>query len=338
METLKAWALRKVYVDEGYSEKGMYVKIAGKVTKIGGGTPGPDAVRKLLLTIDNDPQWYPGKTGRAGGRPPALSEQARLSIKRSAEAMKTQDLEPTYPLIVARSPNTVRNPETGEPVDKKVVYGVFRSMCRDEEGAETWDHVARQQKSALAPEVMQKRKDWAAYMMNEIGHTAEWYFRHVIWIDLCYSLLPQTEAKARKQALARKGKKGWISPDCKQYSRNLKGKVEDLKQNSWGVSKVWWIPILTRGKLHVELLPERFAGERPEAVGDAVSKIPHVLNVRFPNAAKPRIVMSDRGPAFYHAATGHITPEYKAALGKHGLRAMMGDDASAQCGDLQKVM
>ena len=252
--------------------------------------------------------------------------------------MKTQDLEPTYPLIVARCPNAVRNPETGEPVDKKVVYGVFRSMCRDEEGAETWDHVARQQKSALAPEVMQKRKDWAAYMMNDIGHTAAWYFRHVIRIDLCYSLLPQTEAMARKQALARKGKKGWISPDCKQYSRNLKGKAEDLQQNPWGVSKVWWIPILTHGKLHAELLPERFAGERPEAVGDAVSKIPHVLNVRFPNAAKPRIVMSDRGPAFYHAATGHITPEYKAALGKHGLRAMMGDDASAQCGDLQEAM
>ena len=40
LETLKAWALRKVYIEEGYSEKGLYVKIAGKVTKVGGGHPG----------------------------------------------------------------------------------------------------------------------------------------------------------------------------------------------------------------------------------------------------------------------------------------------------------
>ena len=61
LEVLKAWALRKVYLEEGYSEKGLYVKIAGKVKKVGGGAPGPDAVRKLLLNIDEDPDWYPGK-------------------------------------------------------------------------------------------------------------------------------------------------------------------------------------------------------------------------------------------------------------------------------------
>ena len=110
-----------MYLEEGYSEKGVYVKIAGKVAKIGGGHPGPDAVRKLLLKIAEDPDWHPGKTGREAGRKPALSEQARLAIKRSAEAMKSNDLEATYPLIVARCPNAVRNPDTGELVDKKVV-------------------------------------------------------------------------------------------------------------------------------------------------------------------------------------------------------------------------
>ena len=48
--------------------------------------------------------------------------------------------------------------------------------------------------------------------------------------------------------------------------------------------------------------------------------------------------MTDRGPAFYHASTGKITPEYKAALSQYGLRAMMGDDASQQSGDSQEVM
>ena len=48
--------------------------------------------------------------------------------------------------------------------------------------------------------------------------------------------------------------------------------------------------------------------------------------------------MSDRGPAFYHPATDQITAGYSAALAAHGLRPMMGDDASKQEGDSQEVM
>ena len=87
--------------------------------------------------------------------------------------------------------------------------------------------------------------------------------------------------------------------------------------------------MLVRGKLHVELLPSTFPGEKPEAVDAAVSKIPGILNVRFPNENKPRIVMSDRGPAFYHSGTGKITPDYKKSLHRHGLRALMGDGLKA---------
>ena len=111
-------------------------------------------------------------------------------------------------------------------------------------------------------------------------------------------------------ALARKGKRGWVSPDQAEYSRNLKGNEVVLKQNSWGIEKIWWIPVLVRGKLHVELLLSIFPGEKPEAVDAAISKIPGILNARFPNENKPRIVMSDRGPAFYHSGTGRITPDY----------------------------
>ena len=101
---------------------------------------------------------------------------------------------------------------------------------------------------------------------------------------------------------------------------------------------MWWIPVLARGKIHVELLPENYLGEKPEAVHEVVSKLPHILNVRFPHDSKPDVVMTDRGPAFYHAATGGITEEYQEALREHGLRALMGDDASKQSGDSQEVM
>ena len=114
LETLKAWALRQMYLEEGYPEKGMYVKIAAKVQKVGGGTPGPDAVRKLVQKIEADPDWYPGKQlGERRGRKRALTPQARAAVKRSAEAMKAQGLEPTYPLIVARCPGAEPADRTG---------------------------------------------------------------------------------------------------------------------------------------------------------------------------------------------------------------------------------
>ena len=65
-----------------------------------------------------------------------------------------------------------------------------------------------------------------------------------------------------------------------------------MKQNSWGVEKIWWIPILARGKLHIELLSSTFPGEKPEGVREVVDKIPGFLNARFPNAQKPRVVMT----------------------------------------------
>ena len=48
--------------------------------------------------------------------------------------------------------------------------------------------------------------------------------------------------------------------------------------------------------------------------------------------------MTDRGPGFYHAATGKITPQYRDAQREHGLRPLMGEDASRQAGDSQQVM
>ena len=48
--------------------------------------------------------------------------------------------------------------------------------------------------------------------------------------------------------------------------------------------------------------------------------------------------MSDRGPGFFNAGTGKITPEYSHALHTHGLRAFVGEDASSQPGTLQEAM
>ena len=339
LESLKAYAFFKVYTEQGVPEKKIYSKIAEHVTKIGGGNPGSDAVRKFLAKVEEDPEWYPGKNyGDSPGRKRVLSPLARSVIKRSAEAYKEGGGEPTADVVCSRCPKATLNPETEEPVDKKVLYAVLKSECYDPGGELPWKHESRLQNSALPDDVMAKRKAWALYLRDEFAKPVAWWFQWVMWIDVCNSILPRTEAKAKAQALARKGRKGWCSPDQKQYSRNLRGKQTVLKQKSWGTDKVWWMPVLVRGKLHTVLLPESFNDEKPEYIDLAIGKLQGILNVRFPGANKPKIIMSDRGPGFYVPSTGYITDDYKASCHRHGLRPLMGDDASKQSGDSQDVM
>ena len=339
LESLKAFAFYTIYVEQGVSEKKVFAKVAEKVTKLGGGQPGSDAIRKFIEKVQEDPNWYPGKQyGATAGRKRALAPLARSVIARSAMAYKENDGEPTADVLFSRCPKATINPETGEQVDKKAVYQVMKTECYDPGAEFPWTHESRLQKSALPSEVMEKRLAWAYYMRDEFAKAAAWWFRWVVWIDICSSILPTTQAKAKQQALARKGKKGWGSKDKKKYVRNLRGKEQSLKQKSWGTDKVWWMPVLVRGKLHTVVLPESFQEETAEYIDIAIGKIPGILNVRFPQDNKPKLIMSDRGPAFYVPTSGYITDEYKASLRQHGLRAVMGDDAAKQSGDSQEVM
>ena len=64
LESLKAFAFYAVYLEQGASEKKVFVKVAEKVTKLGGGHPGSDAIRKFIGKVRGDPKWYPGKQYR----------------------------------------------------------------------------------------------------------------------------------------------------------------------------------------------------------------------------------------------------------------------------------
>ena len=174
--------------------------------------------------------------------------------------MKSSGAEPTYARILSSCPEAVKNPATGKPVDKKRVFDIFESQCYDDGAERPWKNRKRLTKSALPEDVMKKRLDWQAFMVG-LGHTAEWYYKNLIWVDLCNSIIPTSEKKATEQALARKAGRGWMSPGCQEFSRNLKGRKESLKQNSWDTYKVWWMPVLVRGKFHVECFQAEFPGE-----------------------------------------------------------------------------
>ena len=120
------------------------------------------------------------------------------------------------------------------------------------------------------------------------GHNTAWYYNHVIWTDICNSVLPRSEKKASEQALARKAKKGWGSAGCELHSQNLRGSKECLKQKSWDSIRVYWMPILTRGKLHVEVFDADFPGEETSGAKVLVEKVRAAVNIRFQgNTSKP---------------------------------------------------
>jgi hypothetical protein len=168
-------------------------------------------------------------------------------------------------------------------------------------------------------------------------HAEVWYFLNLVWCDICNSILPRTQRKATEQALARKGDKFWGSKGSQQYSANLRGNKRSLKMKSSDTVRVWFVPVLARGKLHIEPLPENFPGETEEGAEILVARVRAALNVRFPDNA-PKILFTDRGNSFFDAGSGAITGAYSAALRRHGLKAFMGSDASKQPGCLQEAM
>lgn len=339
----RAWALREVWRDENDTEYGMLTYIAGKLKKKGkgklGGHPSSQALGKLFAKLDADPDWFPGKSDRTTFGPASVITPTNQAIvAKSAMAMAARGEEPTYPSLVAKNKVALLNPETKQPVGKKRVYAILEERCYDDpdDPEDTWKHRVRSSKTALTPQDIEKRLQWGLYMQS-LRWQAWWIFKAIVWTDICNTILPRSEKKHQEIVLSNKGGKGWSSAKTKLKSKKLRGKPEARKQKSYGTIKVWWAPVLTRGKLHVEMLGEGFPGDVPEGVAAFVAKVRAALNIRFQGGDAPKILFTDRGQGFYATNGGWITDEYKAALAEHGLKSYCGDDASRQagsCGDL----
>ena len=339
-EQMKAWALREVWNDHHDTVYGMHVWIAARVTKVGGGNPTNVAIKDLLMKMDADEEWFPGKQyGEKRGRKRVLTGVKALAVANCAQSKKAKGGDPTYGHVCGNCPNAVMNPATGKPVDKRAVYEVFRTRCYDDEAhpENTWSNRARLSRKALTDDMKLRRYQWAEWMLG-LRHRSQWYYQNLVWTDICNSVLPRSEKKAAEQALARKNGKAWMSQGCQHDDKNLRGDKRSIKMNSWGTVRVWWAPVLARGKLHVVLLPENFVGDHPDGAWPLVAKVRAALNIRFPAVSGPRVLFVDRGSGFFNAGTGAITHEFKTALQDHQLTAFMGDNAALQPGSLQEMM
>ena len=92
------------------------------------------------------------------------------------------------------------------------------------------------------------------------------------------------------------------------------------------------MPVLSHGKLHVELLGSTSPSDKVEGMSDFVEKLNKAVCLRFPNNTdRHRIALVDRGESFYKS-NGKITHGFVTALRKQGLKAFHGKDAECQPG------
>ena len=101
----------------------------------------------------------------------------------------------------------------------------------------------------------------------------------MVWTDICNTIIPRTEAKAQQLTTSRKSKKGWRSEATALESNNLQGKPEARKQKSWGTTRMYWAPVVARGKVHLEVLGEEFPGETPAGAATLVAAVRTGLNI-----------------------------------------------------------
>ena len=341
----KAWALRELWKEEhGDKIYGMLTHIASKLHVISPPRakkehPTNSALLQFFEKIDNDEEgWYPGKNDqKKRGPDPAINGTNRNVIARSAMTMKENGKEPTYPELVAHNKKASLNPATQRPVDKKVMYKMLKTHCYDEDPEDKWIHDNRYSKTALTPKQIAARYTWAWELEGNILNP-DWCLQHLIWTDICNSILPTTENLHQKQKLARKKKKGWGSKKSKKRSINLVGDQKVIKQKAWGTKKVWWAPILSRGKLHIEVMGEKFPGENEDGAAILVDHLRTAVDKRFPGASQPKTLFVDRGQGFYEKNYGKITPKFKEALQRNRFKAYYGDNAKAQPGAMHELM
>ena len=107
-----------------------------------------------------------------------------------------------------------------------------------------------------------------------------------------------------------------------------------MKFKSSDTERVYWAPILTRGKLHIEMLPPGFPGDTEAGAVILMQKVRNALNIRFQGTTPPSTIFTDRGNGFYIQTTGDVTAGYSAALREHGLKNFMRGNCGSQPGQL----
>ena len=228
---------------------------------------------------------------------------------------------PSVSAVLVSCPKATLNPETTEPFSAKVVLEVFRTRCYDEDPQHPWTYAHPKHKTSLNPDLKEARWEWAKVMLA-FSHHAGWYFRHVVWFDPCYTIVPGRPKTMYDQQQHSFGKaQRWMSGDKESTAKsvNLRTSPYTNKTTQWGDAKVWWFLVLARGKVHIHVVGKGWQQD-PAGQAQMVEALPKVLKKMLGAGPHPDVVFTDRGPGFYHPSSGTICPDYYSALEKHGFK------------------
>ena len=134
------------------------------------------ALHQFFKKFDADPDQFPGKIyGAWRGRKRALSGTREAAVARSLMARNANhDMEPTASAAITWNPKATLNLATGQPVDKKIIHRIMKTLCHDGDPSEPWVHGAVFARIALKPDDLKRRYAWCAHTAG-LGHSAEWY-------------------------------------------------------------------------------------------------------------------------------------------------------------------
>ena len=317
-----------------------YSQIAEEVTKVGGGHPTKQAISDLAAAVAADSNWYPGKVTEMAnkrGPKPKFAVLKRKQVAKSAMSLKRRGLEPTVAAVQLQTPAAATNPSTGDFFTAPTISRVFKELCYDDSPADPWAHTKPYQKTALPKELIAARLRWAS-RIKQLARKPSWYFENCIWMDPCNTVIPAAKRTVLDHAQASKGKrKRWMSNGSRMKSRNLLATPYAGKQRQWADKRAWWFVILARGKVVLHMMPLDWC-QSGHGMAEVVGRLPGLLRRRLGARPLPKIVVTDRGPGFYQAASGTIVAAYKEALAANGFKAFAGDEAKQQPPDIPDVL
>ena len=292
-----------------YIAKQVYVK--------GGGHPTPRTVQAVVARCKS-PEWYPGKPPSMkdkSGRPPVYTEHQKEEVARVGMSLKRKRIAPTPRRVRARLPHVTRNPDSGEPMDKQTIHGIFRTRCYDDDDdpEDTWVYQQSPAQDMLPSEVKPLRVACAGHILRTTN--AKSWHSHVA-IDPCYHLLPKTLDRQQELQVYAMGSRKWMSPKSARTGINLRAPATAKTQGGSPVTRVDWTPIFARGKVRLYVCDRAAAQSNPDlpsSLADSRSLAKFVKNVlphelqcmkkKYGWADVPRVVVHDK--ASYMVAWSH---------------------------------
>ena len=310
--------------------------IASEVHLANGKHPTPRSIRKAIQRR-KDPSWYPGKVqAKSPGRPPVYSAHVKGEIARVAMELKRKLVAPTPRRVRARLPLLTRNPDSGEPMDKKTFHGVFKTQCYDITEDDPWQYLEDKSQDMLASALKPLRVRCAQHILDT--NIANNWFNHVA-IDPCYSLLPKHLERLEEQRVAAMGRRKWKSPGASRDGSNLRAPATAKTQGGSWVTRVDWTVVFARGKVRIFVCDPEEAKRNanyPAALCDATNLgkfVRHVLpKVLDEMKAEhgwsniPRTVVHDKASYMVTRSHHRLNAIFAGALAEAGFTSWIGDN------------